>query len=288
LRSSSATAVPSPPEDLIPLRAGDLALLVDPAKGGRAVSWQVGGHELLTSNGDHPVESGMYPMAPWAGRLRGNSVDGPAGRCDLPATYEQWALHGTVLAASAEVLRSHTSASGADLLLSVRDHPNWPWPMDVLVGWQVQNSRVTTTLEVRSLEGTFPVVLGWHPWFKRRLDVGQSAQWWVDATHRVERGSDALPTGNLLPFDAHEGPYDDAFSVATGRARIEWPNALSIDIHSDGPWFVVYDQPEHCLCIEPQSGPPDGLRPWPWWPTSEAAPDSPVRMTVSWDVKHLG
>ena len=60
--------------------------------GGRAISWQYQGIELLGASGEDPVEFGFYPMVPWAGRLVNNAifVDGELSEQDV--NYQGWAL----------------------------------------------------------------------------------------------------------------------------------------------------------------------------------------------------
>ena len=262
-----------------------MVLVVDPGLGGRATSWQVDDVELLARYGDHPVEQGMYPMAPWAGRLRGNGVPTADGFRDLPITYDGWAMHGTVLAREGRVIRNDSTSTGAALDLSFDTHPEWPWPMRVDVGWRVEAERVTTTIAVNSDGGEFPAVVGWHPWFRRQLPVGGPATWHARVHARLERGSDALPTGRELAFDPADGPFDDALRVPDGRMELRWPGALSIDIASDAQWFVVYDRPQEALCLEPQTGPPDGLVARAGGSPRVVTPDAPLTMTVTWTVR---
>ena len=71
--------------------------------------------------------------------------------------------------------------------------------------------------------------------------------------------TDHLPTGEVVPYDAGSGPFDDAFRVPGGRVTVSWPGALAIDVASDSDWYVVFDELASYVCVEPQSGPPDGL-----------------------------
>ncbi|MFM8955562.1 MAG: hypothetical protein ACKOH9_07230, partial [Actinomycetota bacterium] len=63
--------------------------------------------------------------------------------------------------------------------------------------------------------------------------------------------------------------------------RIIFDESIHVTVESDCSHWVVYDQPEHAICVEPQSGPPDGFNLEPFFIT----PDSPIsrfmRLTVS-------
>ncbi len=277
-----------PRPDLVHLASGDIELTIDPSLGARAVSWQVAGSELLARKSADPVEHGMYPMAPWAGRIRDNRFDFAGERHALPVTYGGWALHGTVLNRPAASVRIEGGDHPA-LVATFADHPGWPWPVSVEVAWRIVAEGVEADITVHALESSCPVVLGWHPWFRRQLDRGAPAQWALPATSRLVRGPDHLPTGEAVAFDPGDGPFDDAFVVPTGRASLRWPGALELDVESDGGWYVVYDEPTEALCVEPQNGPPDGLadarRPVAFGEVRVARPDAPVALRTRWTVR---
>jgi len=264
------------------LTVGDVTLTIDLSRGARATRWTVGDLSVLARYGDDPVESGMYPMAPWAGRLRDNSVVVGERTVVLPPTRAEWALHGTVLAAPVDLIEFEQAADHARLAARVVDHAGWPWPTQVDVTWDLRPREIVTTITVTALEDAFPVVVGWHPWFARHLARGGPARWDMNATAMAERGQDYLPTGALLPFDRDCGPFDDAFLVPDGRARVTWPGALSIEIEADAQWYVVYDQLEVAACVEPQTGPPDGLNQGLGFDIATAEPGRPHRLTTRW------
>lgn len=284
--------MPSPPDPLVRLASGDVVIVVDLAEGARAVSWTVAGHELLSHHGDHPIEHGMYPMAPWAGRIRGNTVTWNAREHSLPVTHDPWAIHGTALAQSAAVLELSQHAEEARLVARIEEHPGWPWPMAVDIAWHLRPRELTTTITVHALVEPFPAVVGWHPWFRRSLDAGGPLELSMRATERLVRGADHLPTGEAVAYDAGAGPFDDAFRVPDGRATVAWPGVLAVDIASDSDWYVVFDELASHVCVEPQSGPPDGLRAGDgsrggWTGPAVASPGRPHVLTTTWSMRAL-
>lgn len=54
------------------------------------------------------------------------------------------------------------------------------------------------------------------------------------------------------------GPYDDCFLEPNAWPRVTIGD-VTIEIASDCPFWVRYDAPTGDVCIEPQSGPPNGL-----------------------------
>lgn len=264
------------------LQCGDVALEIDLDEGARAVSWTFRGVELLGHHGDDPVEHGMYAMAPWAGRLRDNHVAWAGQVRVLPVTYSPWALHGTCLSAPAQVVELERTDDRERLVARLAEHPTWPWPMTVDLVWDLGPGGLTTQIVVQAHREPFPVVVGWHPWFRRSLDVGPPAEWSASADAMLERGEDHLPTGARLPYDPAAGPFDDAFVVPDGRATVRWPGAVRLDIESSGRWFVVFDELAASLCVEPQSGPPNGLHVHDDYAPAVASPGRPVVLATRW------
>ncbi len=269
---------------MITLRVADVDIVVDPSLGGRAVSWRVAEEELLHRHGDDPVEFGMYPMAPWAGRIRDNEVMASDGPRALPVTYGEWAIHGTVLDQPLAVVHRIDEHERQAVVLETSHHPTWPWPLTVRVSWTLEVGVLTTEIGLLSPVDGSPVVTGWHPWFRREIS-GSRGEWWLEAPRLLRRGDDALSLE--LMADGGTGPFDDAFWVPSGRASIHWPGQLGIDVVTDGAWYVVYDERPEAICLEPQSGPPDGLADHPWHTAERLTADVPRSWRTTWTMRDL-
>ncbi len=269
---------------MITLVVMDVEVTVDPSLGGRAVSWRVAGEELLHRQGDDPIEFGMYPMAPWAGRIRGNEVIGPDGPRELPATYGPWALHGTVLDQALTVVERVEDPERQAVVMETTHHASWPWPLTARVSWTLEARVLTTEIALVSPVDGSPVVTGWHPWFRRKVS-GSRGEWSLEAPRLLRRGDDALPLE--LMAGVGTGPFDDAFWVPSGRASIHWPGQLGIDVVTEGAWYVVYDERPEAICLEPQSGPPDGLDDHPWHTAERLAAGEPRSWRTTWTMRGL-
>lgn len=216
---------------------------VDPEHGARLVSLQIDGHEVLggadPGAADDSIGTGCYPMVPWAGRLRGQTMHGP-GR---DAT---WTDHG-----DGEFSVELTDAAGESGIATL-GYLLLDDGIDMTLSWHGRASRWCS--------------LGFHPWFRRQLDVGEPVQLDVDPVVMVQRGADHLPTGVLVA--PGPGPWDDCLQLA-GEPRLTWPGALCLRLHTDAEWWVVYDASRGAVCVEPQTAPPDAihhpaLRPDAW------------------------
>jgi len=245
----------------ITLRAGSAEAVVDPAAGGRIASLRVDGLEMLLTDGPGPVAWGCYPMVPWAGRLRDGVLRWRGEEHRLPThLLPPHAIHGTLLEAAWEVAGSGpaTVALAADLA------PPWPFGGRAVVRVTLGTGSLRAELEVHATTRPLPAIVGWHPWFRRVLRdsagaaVGERVVVDLDAGGMLRRGADGLPTGEVIrPIPP--GPWDDCFVDVHGTPGVRWPGALALRIESGAPFWVVYTEREEGVCIEPQTGPPNGL-----------------------------
>ena len=265
----------------ITLRCGELELSVDPAQGGRATSLRFAGTQLLGGLSQNPVEHGMYPMGPWAGRLRDNRLRFDGREWPMPVNYEHWALHGTVLDRAWVVAGLAQEADHSWLSLTCELGQAWPWRASMDLTWSLHRSVLRTSLSVRAHDAGFPAVIGMHPWFLKHTRFGL-AQWQMSDAALAVRDEQYQLTGAMRPAPSVHGDFDDSFRVPARRARVTWGSELSLEIHQSHPWFVVYDRPEEYLCVEPQTGPPDGVHEGLLGPIWIVTPGRPLSQQTSW------
>ena len=271
-------------QDLVELCAPGVSVTLDLTVGGRAVSWTIDGVEVLGAKSSALVEYGMYPMAPWAGRVRYNVVSFDGADYPLTPSHESWAMHGTVLG-SASRLVDHDSSKDRSVATTITDlGPGWPWAGRLTSHWEVAADAVRTRLTLETEEQPFPGVVGWHPWFRRRLGAAEPATWSLTDPLLAERLAAFQLSGDLVAVDLGSRVFDDTFLVASRTASIEWPAQLRIDISSSHPWFVVFDELADFICIEPQSGPPNGINDSQVAPVTVVAPGEPLSLVNEWRI----
>jgi aldose 1-epimerase len=276
-----ATASPAAPAP-VRLAVGDVELTVLPGDGCRLGSLRVGGTELLrtaedpSARGNGVFAYGSFPMVPWVGRVdHGRWRNGQVSH-DLPIDMPPHAIHGTGVRtawrAAAPVADDGTTASAAfyyDLV------DPWPYPGRVTQLFELTAGSLRTTLSVETAADSFPAQVGWHPWFRKQLsDGGAQARLDFAPEWQEERGADHLPTGRRIdPAARHPSPTpggsaagaplgsrDDCFGVPDGlAATLVWEGELSLEITADCAWVVVFDEQADAICVEPQTGPPNGL-----------------------------
>jgi len=216
-------------------------------QGGRLASLVVDGLELLLTEGPKPTRWGSFPMIPWCGRLPHGHLDFAGRAYAFPPTSPPHANHG----------RTHLQMWEPIGDASLRTELGDPWPFGghAIQRFELTDTSFTVTAEVHAGDQPMPAMAGWHPWFRRQLDRGDTARVEFEAASIYAVDDDQIPTGDLVPVPPP--PWDACFVGLARDPIIEWPGALRLTISSDFDHWVIFTEPEHALCVEPQSGPPN-------------------------------
>ena len=271
------------------LTAGSTRLRIDESFGARVASLVVDGGDggpldLVGRYQDSPHGWGAFPMAPWAGRVRGAVLTWRGASHQLPATKPPHAIHGTVARVPWTVLDVDRGAEGtggsASAVLSAPLGDQWPWPGRAVLRYALAEGSLSTRLEVHADAGEMPAWCGLHPWHPRvlrgsrvRIDLGARA---LLATE------DGIAVARELPPpgpDPQDQGLDDTLADVAWPVALTWPGVARLEVSADAPWAVVFTQREEAVCVEPQTAPPDaaalGL-------AGVAAPGAPVTLEVGW------
>lgn len=268
------------------LRAGPAEAVLDPGAGGRIAALRVGGVDLLVTSGSGPLAWGAYPMVPWAGRLRDGLLRWNGAVYRFPTgLLPPHAIHGTLVGAAWEI---RVPAGGTTAILEAPLGPAWPFGGRAVHRVTLAAESLTARLEVHAGERPFPAIAGWHPWFPRTLRgpggaIGDPVEVDVRARGMLLRGDDFLPTGEVVPVPP--GLLDDCLVGVGSPPVVRWPRAFEVTLESDAACWVVYTQHADGVCVEPQSGPPNGLNTGDF---TLVEPGRPLvaSMTLRW--RHLG
>ncbi|PJM95617.1 aldose epimerase family protein [Streptomyces sp. CB01373] len=255
----------------ITLTAGDAEAVVQPGNGGRIGSLRVGGLELLRQG----ERFGCFPMVPWCGRIRDGRFRDGAAVHQMPLNSPPHAIHGTARDGAWRTAR--TSATEAVITYDLVDP--WPHRGRVTQAVTLTEDALTLTMSVETYESSFPAQIGWHPWFNRTLGGPGAQDARVDfrPAWQEERGDDHLPTGHRV--EPKPGPWDDCFGMPDGvDVTLTWPGQLELRVTSREEWVVVYDEQQAAVCVEPQTGPPNGLNTLPRLVT----PLEPLEASTTW------
>lgn len=255
--------------DIITLTSGDATAVVH-ADGGRLASLRVGDTELLVTEGPRPTRWGSFPMVPWCGRLRDARLRFDGLTYDFPATSPPHANHGF------GHLSEWERTGDAELTLPLADP--WPFGGKVVQRFELADAELTVHIEVHAGDRPMPAMAGWHPWFRRELGIGAPAELVLDGGRVYAVADDGIPTGELVA--PPPGPWDACFVGFGADPVIRWPGALALTLSSSFDHWVVFTEPEHALCVEPESGAPDEPNRSP----RVVEPGAPLvgRMTLRW------
>ena len=226
--------------------------VVEPENGGRVASLSVNGTELIVGpeEGRGAFDWGIYPMAPFAGRLRDGKIRYKGTVRQMPLNAEPHAMHGFVHDTE---WRIHDKTESSVTLRCELGDP-WPWRGNLFHIISVHDWKLRMELSFAA-RNEQPMMLGWHPWFPKPCTFT------TEFGTMYERGDDGIPTGRLVRPRTHDvddcfaDPLDDP-TVTVGDTRVK--------LFSNCSHWVVYDRAEHGVCIEPQSGPPNGANDSPF------------------------
>jgi aldose 1-epimerase len=259
------------------LTAGDAELTLRPHEGCRIASLKVGGTELLRQ-GDR---FGAFLMVPWCGRTENGVFRNGGVTHQLPVDAAPHAIHGTGRHAAWQEAAPATGTTAA-YYFDLADP--WPYPGRVTHTVELTPTQVKLTLSVEASVDSFPAQAGWHPWWLRNLGQGgQDVELAFTAAWQEERGDNHLPNGNRV--DPRPGPWDDCFGMPDGvDVTLTWPGEMRVRVNSPSEWAVIYTEQPEAVCVEPQSGPPNGLNTLPRLVT----PIDPLEISTVWSWQRIG
>ena len=256
----------------VALTAGDLSLELAPALGGSVASFRLDGLDLfrpLPADATHAVQSGMFPMVPFANCIRDNSfwLDGETylvtpNMKGSPLNFHGsgWLLPWTVTEHGAE--RAVLRLDGATVDDTYRFDAQQVFSLTE-TGFEVDLS-VTNRGAHR-----MPFSFGQHPWFPRhgatRLRFAATGLW-TEGADGVAGVLTDVPV-NRDYTDWRQPPLtrqNNCYSGWNGLADIAWPERrIGLSMQSDPVFthlmFHVPPSGELVFCAEPQSNAPCGF-----------------------------
>jgi len=254
---------------LIELASGRARLVYAPERGGRLISLTIDGLDLLVTPEVDDHNYGSFPMAPWAGRVRRGRFSFAGKGYELPANNPPHAIHG--------VARDHPWRDEGLGVMSVDLAPPWPFGGRAVQRLDLAGDSLAMTMEVHATDRPMPASLGWHPWWARRLDRGEPVEVDLHAGAMYRRDDDGIAVDELVPVPAQ--PWDDCFTrLGDPPAVLRWPDAVAVTLETECPDLVVFTEPDHAICVEPQTHPPDSLNLGP----AVVAPGKPLVASCTW------
>ncbi|MEV8635019.1 hypothetical protein AB0395_25520 [Streptosporangium sp. NPDC051023] len=263
---------------MIELTAGNAAIRVNPADGGRLTSLRVGGAELLGSGGAGPsglgqIMYGSFLMAPFVGRLEGARFTFAGREWTVPANLAPHALHGLVFDRPWTV----DGTAAIDIELDER----WPFGGAVRQEFELTPDALTVRATVTNERRTMPAIVGFHPWFTRRIDGGPELTYRFEPGLRYVCDEDGIP--QHLSTSTGSRPWDDSFTAVASSPVLRWPT-LDLTVASAASHWIVCETKADAICVEPLSGPVNGLNTHHYQIVEPGAPLQ-FSMTLRWTAR---
>jgi aldose 1-epimerase len=256
------------------LDAGDVSATILTEQGGRVGSLVIAGHEVIVTGHEDIMRWGSYPMAPFAGRIRDGRFTFRGVEHRLEQGMPPHAIHGVGYDRPWRIVDRRTLAIDLD--------ERWPFRGRIVQRFALTEGSLSFELTLEADE-PMPATIGWHPWFRRVLEPGDTpVELAFAAETMLVRDAVGMPSGRVAS-PPPPPPWDDAFTGVHADPVLTWPGRLRLSIGSSCTWWVVYTEPEHAICVEPQSGPPDAVNGTP----EVVEPGAPLSHTMRWSWERL-
>lgn len=260
------------------LAAGDLALVVEPARGGGIIRFDWRGTPLMVGRPADPTPLGLacFPLLPFSNRIAFGHFVADGRAIELPANHPGDPAHPHALHGYAWQLPWQVAKAGPAQCRLTLDVPAgvWPWAWRGEQRLTLDHDGLTLHIALENRGTTrMPAGIGTHPYFpcnsQTLFDARFAGEW--------QTAPDGLP----VTLDRRGSPRDwwDGAPIATrvldtvyvGRAGdmvLRWPDrglALTIAASPELPFTVVYVPPAaEYVCIEAVSQMTDAVnRPEP-------------------------
>lgn len=259
-------------DGMLAKRAGRALILVDPERGGRLFSLSVDDVELLGGTVPPPgappeIFRGSFVMAPFVGRTALGSFDFQGTTWRMPTNYGRHAMHGFVFDRPWHVQD--------DSLVADFDG-RWPFGGYVRQRFDLTEDRLSVTADVCNDEREMPAIVGFHPWFTRRTADERAASFTFSPAAHVVCDADGIPVS--VEKGRGRRPWDDSFVDVYHRPTITWAGGPHLTIDSDSRHWIVCETLPDAFCIEPLSGPVNGLATGDY---ATVGPGRPLTLTMT-------
>jgi len=241
---------------------------VDCENGGRLSSLIVHGRELLVVGAASPLDWGLYPMVPFAGRVRNSLLTFEDRAAQLPANAGPHAIHGYGFIREWETVD--------DTSISFEFGEPWPWRGKATQTFALSDEQLGLSLRVDAVDRQ-PMQIGWHPWFRRDIGDDHEIDLRFEADLMFQRGDDGIPTGEMVT--PSERSWDDCFDGVHDDPVVSW-GSVELSLSSTLAQWTVFNQHDDGICVEPQLGPPNAVNDSPH--VLNAGESLEAEFTISW------
>lgn len=254
---------------MIELAHRDWSIAVRPELGASVTRLTWRGRDILRparADATHPLETGSFPLLPYANRINHGAFRFEGRPISLPATsgFEPHALHGQGWLKPWAVVRK--GGDFVDLALTAEAGDDWPWAWTASHRLKLDDDGLEATLSITNEDQTtMPAGLGLHPYFaaddRTIVTLAADEVWLTDPTDIPrERSTPTAIVDWAAGIPLASAPFvDNAYGGWSGRARLEHRDqVLDLIGCSNARWVQVYAPgSDGFVCIEPVTHRPD-------------------------------
>lgn len=255
---------------MIALAAGDWTAVLSPALGGAVLDLAWRGRPILRptpANAVDPLETGCFPLVPYANRIADGRFSFGGREVRLPALprFAPHALHGEGWLAPWAVAAQ--DGQGATLRFEGGGGA-WPWAYAAEQVMTLTEDGLRIELSMtNAADEAAPAGLGLHTYFARTDDMALRLEaesvWLPNAREipaRLGRPSEVADWSEGRPLAAAP-MVDHCYGGWRGPARLERPSgSVEMRASANAGWVQVYAPPgERFVCVEPVTHRPNAL-----------------------------
>ena len=254
---------------MIELAHGDWSMTLRPELGASMTRLTWRDRDILRpapADATHPLETGSFPLVPYANRIDRGAFRFAGREISLPATsgFEPHTLHGVGWLRPWSVLK--TDRDFVDLALTAEASEDWPWAWTASHRLKLDDDGLEATLSITNNDQTpMPAGLGLHPYFAAEnrtiVTLGAEEVWLTDPTDIPrERSTPSAVVDWAAGVSLANAPFvDNAYTGWSGRAGIEHrDHVVELTASTNASWLQVYAPGSGgFVCIEPVTHRPD-------------------------------
>lgn len=182
------------------------------------------------------------------------------------------AIHGVIYDAPFEIISTYIEAEKASVLLEYHYHSakhGFPFNYSIQLLWTLwEHNKVSVTTSIKNKDhSSFPIMDGWHPYFKLGNTINDCTLQFFNKGI-LEYDDELIPTGKVYPHTQFEKPknladieLDNGYELANNNSTCTLENEkyqLIVTPSAAYPYLQLYTPPgRKSIAIENLSGAPD-------------------------------
>lgn len=219
--------------------------------------WISGKSIIRKSNDGHMTHGGAAVLFPFGNRIRNAVYEYNGIEYKLPKNDGKNSIHGLVR----NVLFNYISGNNYVEFYTYFRNISYPGNAEISIRYEINGTELKTIFTVKSLSGTIPVEIGFHPYFsvtgKYSIDYSGNAM-------ELQYKDVYFPDGQYIPvtlrkIDLRKSKLDNAYIIDSDIYLRDENHRILIS-RENMPYTVIYNgqyAANDAIAVEPMTGAPD-------------------------------